>query len=236
MAPTLVNSYLVVQSAANLTTLTTTAFTPADGEVIIVKGTTADTVCAVGTASGGSLTYTSQATVTTGSKTAARIFTAAVGTSPGSMSVSLTFTGTSSWHSMVVERWSGAALAATPAIVQTTQAAGTAPSATVTTTGTGSVVSWAIGDWSATSPTGRAYRSSATEEGIHDGSSAGQYVAYYAYQTAASAGAQTIGMTAPTQNPSIVGVEVQAGAGGTAAAVNPWVTTGDALRRRLLRG
>lgn len=235
MAPTLaVTPYLVVQSAANTTTLTTTTFTPADGEIIVVKAVTGDTTAVIGTASGGSLTYTSQANVTTSSKAAARIFTAPIGTSPGSMSVSLTFSGTASWHSMLVERWTGAQLAASPAVVQTTQAAGTAPSATVTTVAANSVVSWAIGDWSAQSPASRAYRSSAVDEGVHDGSTT-QYVAYYAYQAAATAGAQTIGLTAPTMNPSIVGIEVQAGAA-AAAVVNPWVTTGDAVRRRFLRG
>lgn len=231
MAPTLTTSYLVVQSTANTTTLTTTTFTPADGEIIVVKGASADQPTVIGTASGGSLTYTSQATITTVNKCPVRIFTAPVGTSPGSMSVSLTFSGSAGWHSMLVERWAGAALAGTPAIVQTTQAAGTAPSATVTTTGTNSVVSWTVADWSATSPASRAYRSSAVDEGIHDASPS-QYVAYYAYQAAAAAGAQTVGLTAPTMEPTVVGIEIQAG--GATAVVAPFVRDRP-IRRRLLR-
>lgn len=216
MAPTLVNSYLVVQSANNATTLTTASFTPSDGEILVVKSVTGDTSIVIGTATGGSLTYTSRATVTTSSKCAARIFTAPVVTSPGSMTVSVPYSGGTGWHSMLVERWSTAQLAGSPAVVQTTQGAGTAPSATVTTVAANSIVSWAIGDWNAASPASRAYRSSATDEGVHDGST-GNYVAYYAYQAAAASGAQTIGMTAPTQNPSIVGIEIQEGASGVAA-------------------
>ena len=215
MAPTLVNSYLVVQSADNTTACTTTAFTPANGEVIVVKALTADGGQTISTPTGGSLVYTSRANIGTASQTCeASIFTAVVGTSPGSMSVSVGFSGSAIWHSILVERWSGAQLDATPAIIQTTQAAGTAPSTTITTEAANSVVSWAIGDWSATSPTGHAYRSSATEEGVHNGSPS-QYVGYYAYQAAASVGSQTVGMTAPTQRPSIVGIEVQASGGST---------------------
>lgn len=209
MAPTLVNSYLVVQSASNLTSCVTTAFTPSDGELLVIKVATADqTTPGIGAASGGGLTYTSRASVSVTQQCATAIITAPVVTSPGSMSVTVTFTGAGGWHSILVERWSGAALAATPAVIQTTQAAGTAPSTTITTTGADSVVSWAIGDWSATAPGTRAYRSSATEEGIHDGSTS-NYVAYYAYQAAAVAGSQTVGMTAPTQKPAIVGIEIQ---------------------------
>lgn len=217
----------MVQSAANLTTLTTTTFTPADNELIVVKVTTADTSCAPGTASGGGLTYATKATIgSAGSQCQARLITASVGVSPGSMSVSVTVTGTNQWHSMVVERWSNAQLATTPAIVQTTQGSGTAPSGTVTTVAANSMVSWAIADWSAQAPTSRAYRSSATEEGIHDGSTT-QYVAYFAYQSAPTAGAQTVGMTAPTQQPSIVGIEIQdaggsAGTGATSSSDVPF--------------
>lgn len=235
MAPTLVTSYLVVQSASNLTALVTPSFTPADGEVIVVKAVTATQACLIGTPTGGSLTYTSRGSIVTANYTVAALHTAVVGTSPGAMTVSQSFSGSSAWHSMVVERWSSATLAATPATVVTTQAAATAPSATVTTVAANSVVAWLIGDWNATAPTSRAYRSSATEEAIHDGSTT-QYVAYYAYQAAATAGAQTIGMTAPTQTPAIIGIEVQAAGGGAVTVVNLWPTMGDAVRRRLLRG
>jgi hypothetical protein len=225
VAPTLTSPspYLLTQ-VSNLTTLTTAAFTPADNEVLVVKVATENTnQPVIGTVSGGSLTYASRAASNTASHCQCAIYTAAVGTSPGSMTVSCTFTTTTGFHSMLVERWSGAALAGTPATVATTQVAGTAPSATVTTTGTNSVVSWVVADWAATSPATRAYRSSAVEEGIHDASSTGNYVAYYAYQAAAAAGAQTIGLTAPNQTPTLCGVEIQS-SGGAAATVAPTQT------------
>jgi hypothetical protein len=224
----------VSQSAANTTTLTSTAFTPADNEIIVVKAATGDSSLTVGTASGGSLTYTARVTGSTASYGRVSILTAPVGASPGSMTVALTFSGTGQWHAMVVERWSNAQLAATPATVSTTQSAATAPSATLTTAAADSAVSWVITDWSATAPGTRAYRSSATEESVHDGSTT-QYVAYFAWQSAVTAGAQTIGLTAPTMKPAIGGIEIQSGAG-VVAAVNPWLTTGDAVRRHYLRG
>lgn len=223
MAPTLVSPSPYVVTATGTTTTTTTAFTPADGEVLVVKVANESLNTPIpGTPSGGSLNYSPRAVSNSNDYCETRLWTAVVGTSPGSMSVSLTWThgGDGGAHSMAVERWSGAQLDATPAVIQTTQAAGTAPSVTITTEANNSVVSWAIADWSATSPTSRAYRSSAVEEGIHN-VSPNSYVAYYAYQAAASAGSQTVGMTAPTQKPSIVGIEVQASAAAPPAVLWP---------------
>jgi hypothetical protein len=63
-------------------------------------------------------------------------------------------------------------------------------------------------DWNAVDGASRAYSSSATEEGYDFQS--GVYTGYWAYQSAASAGAQTVGLTAPTgQAWAIAGIEIQ---------------------------
>lgn len=196
-------------------TLVTPSFTPADGEVIVVKATTWDTATASGTPSGGGLTYTSQVVSAPGGFNAyARIFTAVVGVSPGSMTITLSAPAAACYHSMSVERWPNAQLAATPA-TNASQVSG-APSATITTTGTGSAVSWVMADVLSVDPSTRAYRSSATETALGDGHTNVAAVYYFAYQAAAAPGAQTYGLTAPTGTKvAAAAIEIQAA---TAAA------------------
>lgn len=222
MAPTFVQSYVVTLSALTTAALVTPSFTPGNGEVIVIKAVGADKLMTWGSLpTGGSLTYTSRQSVSTANFCSLALWTAVVGASPGSMTVSVTPSGNANWHSMVVERWSNAALATTPATATPTTGSGSGPSSVVTTTAANSVVSWADGDWSATSPATKAYRSSATEDGIHDGSTS-QYVAYYAYQSAVSVGAQTIGLTAPTQTWSMLGVEVKSSGAAVAQPSLPY--------------
>ncbi len=207
-APSLTASYEVESTGQNITSLVSSSFTPSNGEVLVVKVATEEiNKPTIGTPIGGSQSYTSRVSQTGASQCSAQMFTAVVSGSPGAMTVTVDFSGSGGWHSMVVERWSGAQLASTPA---TTGAFGTgAPSATVTTVGTNGIVSWANADWNAIPPGTPAYRSGAIEDGRHD-QSPNFYVAYFAYQAAASAGSQTIGLTAPTgQKYTIVGVEVQ---------------------------
>jgi len=191
--------------------LSTPSFTPSNGEVIVVKAATWDTGTASGTPSGGGLTYTQRATAAPGGFAGyCTIFTSVVSGSPGSMTVTLSAPAGSCYHSMVVERWSGAQLAATPASNATIFANGSAPSATITTTGTNSIITWANVDVNVNDPAARAYLSGATEDGLADGHDTAASVHYYAYQTAASAGSQTIGMSAPSnQRWSMIGIEVQ---------------------------
>jgi hypothetical protein len=213
MAPTLVASYFLQSPiAGNSATLVTSSFTPADGEVIVVKAQTWDTGTAAGTPSGGSLTYTSRVVIAGGGfSTYGRIHTTTVGTSPGSMAVTLSAPAASSYHSMTVERWSGAQIAASPATHSALNAGASAPLDTITTVGTNSVVSWLNGDAQSVNPATAAYRSSATNDGLADGSSGTDGVMYYAYQTAAVAGSQTYGMTLPaTQKWAMAAIEIQA--------------------------
>lgn len=220
--PTLVTSYFVVSPVAgDASTLSTPTFTPSAGEVIVVKAATWDSGTPSGTPSGGSLTYNRYATGQPGGFNCyCTIFAATVASSPGSMSVTLSAPAATCYHSMVVERWSNAQLAATPATNSTINGSG-APSATITTTAANSILTWVDGDDHSSSPTGRAYVSSATEDGLADGTSQTSSVHYYAYQTATTAGSQTIGMSAPNnQTWVMVGIEVKdAPSGSTPGAV-----------------
>ena len=114
-------------------------------------------------------------------------------------------------RAMVVERWINAALAGSPATMSASGTS-TAPNGTCTTAAANSVVSWVSTD--RTAGTGaRTYRGTPTEEQYHTVTS--WYTGYWAYQTAASAGAQTCGLTAPaSQKWEIAGLEVQAAAAG----------------------
>lgn len=230
MAPTLTASYYVTSGAANTNTLTTASFTPSNGEVVIVKAATWDSTITMGTPTGGSQTYTLRCSATSGGfRPWVGIYTATISGSPGSMTISST-PSSSSWHDMVVERWSGAQLAATP-VTATAQGGTGAASSSLTTTAANSVVSWVSGDAQSVDPATRAYLSSATEEACDDGHAGSNGVWYYAYQSAASAASQTFGLSAPTgQQWWIAGIEVQAAAGATFIAPPPFVA-GQAVNR-----
>lgn len=140
----------------------------------------------IGTASGGGQTYTSRVYLSQTSQAVVRISTAVVGGSPGSMAVTQAFTTSGGWHSAVVERWGNAQLAASPAVASGFVSG--APSLIISTVVDSSVVSWVSADWNAQAPGTPAYRSSATQDGLHDKSAIGAYVAYFAYQSTGAAG------------------------------------------------
>lgn len=235
---TLIASYIVRDTGANTGTLVTPSFTPSNDEVIVVKGTTWDTGTNYGSGpTGGSQTFLKRVEAAPGGFNAyAVVWTATVSGSPGSMTVSMT-PSASSRHSMVVERWTGR-LAATPAVNSPVSGSGT-PSTTVTTTGAGSAVSWCNSDVFSRNPSTRAYLSSAIEEDCYDRSSNSDGVWYYAYQAAATAGAQTVGMSAPgSQGWALAAVEILApAAGGTTftKSVSGAVAPTGALARRAAR-
>jgi hypothetical protein len=207
--PTPYNSPAVQGSAASSTVSTVSpAFTPANGDIIIVKAASEKIATIGGTPTGGGQTFTGITSAVVGEGWAG-LWWCVVSGSPGSMSVTVAWSGSNGWHSSITEAYTGAQLG-TPATMNA--AGGSAPSGTITTQAANSTVSWLDCDFNAIAPGSRAYRSSATETGIHDKSTA-SYVAYYAYQNAASAGSQTCGLTAPTgQQPRLLGVEVESAA------------------------
>jgi hypothetical protein len=223
VAPTLDGSSpgAVYNDANNTTTSVVTAsFTPPSGAVIVAKAATADSATlAVSSITSSGPTMTSRVSNAAGSHCAVAIYT---GIGAGAaITVTANFTGTGAQRALVVEVWTSAQLAATPATHQLASSATGAPSDTITTTGTGSVVSWLNPDWSAIDGTSRTYRSSATETGYHF--LTGFFTVYNAYQAAASAGSQTYGLTAPTgQTWNLAAIEIQAS--GSAPAIPPILT------------
>jgi hypothetical protein len=219
--PSLIASYEVLSPTADITSLDTPAFTPSNGEVIIVKAAAESFDNPdITTVSGGSQSYTSRVYVSTSSNSVVRINTAVISGSPGSMTVSQAFSGTGGWRSIVVERWGNAQLAGTPAVASGGVTG--APSLDIVTVADGSAVSWVSGDWNAVAPGTPAYRSGATQDGLHDKSGTVSYVAYFAYQITTTAGTQTMGLTSPGgQKASIGGIEIQGVAGLATVTTQP---------------
>lgn len=214
--PTLAFSDFKVSAVGG--TLTSASFTPQAGDIVVVKAATEQSEPSPGSAAyvishnptGGSLTYTQRVDDDqTANWSSAYLWTAPVLVGGSSMTVSLIGpTGGAAHWGMEVEVWRGGQLAASPVVFDVQQNS-VAPNATVTTTQDNSVLSWGIVDWNGNSGTA-VYRSGATAEGsdIQGGTIYNQYMAY---QVAATAGAQAVGMTSPgAQRPIIYGIEIQA--------------------------
>jgi hypothetical protein len=195
--------------ADNTNTLTTSSFTPGDGEVLVVKMATSHPTNVMGAPTGGSLTWGS-ALVTRapgGFRGSVAIYAVKIGTSPGSMTVAATPTG-SCWHSMTVKRLTAADLAGTPATGANDSNTGAA-NASLTSTGVNSYIEWVASDVQSVDPASRAYLGSATEDGLMDAHTSSNGVHYPAYQTAAAPGTQTFGLSAPTGMQYVIaGIEV----------------------------
>ena len=206
--PALAASYYAEQDTYTGNALVTPSFTPAAGEVLVVKAVASDSVATFPAPTGGGLTWTSRVSSGAGGFSRVQIWTATVGGGGTPMTVHL---GPPSWfaaYAMTVERWSGAVLAGSPAVGSGT-GSGSAPNVTVTTAAALSVVSYVNSDHNAAAAGTRTYRTASTEENYNFDS--GYYTGEWAYQSAASAGAQAIGMTAPaSQQWACAGIEIQA--------------------------
>lgn len=191
------------------TSLVSAAFTAPSGSIVVVKVSNADANQTIGTPTATGYTFTSRINVgTAGTTNRCAIFTG-VGTGV-SRAVTTTFAASSQERAMVIEVWTGAALAGTPATDSVVGGVG-APTDSITTTGTNSVVAWVSADFNTIDGTSRAYSPAATETAYHR--SAG-YTVYHAYQAAAAAGAQTYGISTPTgQKYTMASIEIQASGG-----------------------
>jgi hypothetical protein len=230
MALSLITSYFVQQNTTAGTAISTPSFTPANGEVIVVKLGTWTTGTAMGIPVGGGQTYTSRVINAPGSFNSwCGIYTAVISGSPGAMTVSST-PAASARYSMTVERWSGAQLAASP-VTNSLASTGAAASTITPAQGT-SVISWCSADAQSIDPATRAYLASGTDEGVRDGHSGANGVEYYGYQNASGTGSQSYGLSLPAgQTFVIAGIEIQVTAGGAVTATaQPIVVTGPSTR------
>lgn len=223
-SPTLITTYQENSLGGDLTSLVSPSFTPSNGEVIIVKVTGESFQTPnINTPTGGGQTYTQQAIISQASECEIRIYSAVVSGSPGSMSITVTFSSNPGYHAMLIERWGSAQIAGSPAAINVI--ASGAPSTTINTVAADSAVSWLAADWNANAPGTPSYRSGAVQEGIHD-LSPGNYVGYFAYQATTVAGSQTIGLTSPVGQEAAIGaIEIQGISGPTAPAVTTQAVT-----------
>jgi hypothetical protein len=197
--PVFVSAVQVSQASAVNETATTPSFTPAPYEVLVLKAGTGIDTQTIGTPSGGGLTWTRRVEqpVGTGTTSGALIATAVVpAVSPGPMTVSVVFAGTTGAHSVVVERWANAALAGSPAVNGTKTGTATTGT-TVTTVGGYSAVAWVDADFNAVAPGTPAYLSGAAPV-VAAFTSASNVTVYAAYQQALAPGSQTFGVSAPS--------------------------------------
>jgi hypothetical protein len=219
VAPTLASATVGGVTTAGSTNTATSAITVSNGDILVAKCTTEDAGCNPVVATAPGQTFASRASDTTGSYCGMLISTCTVTGSPGTLVVTQAWTGLAGFGLLVVERWTGAQLAGTPATNATKLNAASAGgfSGSITTVAANSVVTWCAGDWSANAPGTVGYRSSATQDGLHD-KSPSNYVGYHAYQSAAAAGAQTFGLTTPAASGKwkYLAIEVQ-DAGGAVA-------------------
>ncbi len=193
--------------ASNTTGFTTPSFTPTAGDVLVVfciaEGNTTWT-----TPTSAGLTFSPRVTDNTASTCSTQMWTAPVPLGQDvSRTVAMGACGTANRHSAVCFRVSNGALAATPATMDVRGSG--APTGTLTTVGTGSLLLWSDGDFAAVAPGTPAYRSGAVQDFIDNQSGVTAYVGYYAHQTTGAPGAQTVGQTAPAgQTFKLVGIEV----------------------------
>lgn len=231
--------YQVYSAGADTTNLVTPVLspTPVNGDVIVVKMTTWDTGNGMGAVSGGAQTYNVINTAAPGGFNGwSQIVTCTVAGSPGAYQITGAGSAAPSRHSMIVEHYlasQGAFLAGPPATNAVVTGAVSAPSASITTVGTGSILTWCSTDVASVDPSGRAYLLSATEDGIFNGFVGSNSIQYFAYAAVGAPGAYTIGMSAPnTQRWVMTGVEVQFLAPSTGS---PVLVVPQPRRRRDLR-
>ena len=218
MAPVLTASYFLKTSAPGTSALTTASFTPADGEVVIVKLSTWDATIAMSAPTGGSQTYTSRViNGPAGFFQWCGLYSCVIAGSPGAMTITSS-PASNSQYSMCVERWTGAQLAASPATGSSAPATSQSPSGSITATSSTSVISWVAGDVNSADPTTRTYLNSAVEVGIRDGHIGSNGVDYYAYQASTGVGAQTYGLSTQSGAKAVTAsIEVLAAAASTAS-------------------
>jgi len=213
--PSLITHYEVYSPGADTSTLTTPSFTPANGEVIVVRATTWSTADGMGTPTGGGQTYTpAQITAPGGFNGWAGTWVCTVAGSPGAFAVSSApLTANATRHSMVVERWGSAFVDATPAVLSAPTSGVGALSTSITTTAPNSVVSLCVVDLASRDPAGYTWTPAAmVNDGLFDGHLGSNSVHYFAYSPVPSAGATGITLTIPAGNPTWVaaGVEIKA--------------------------
>lgn len=211
--PLLIASDAKYSAGNDTSTLTSAAFSPANGDVLVVKATTWDRTVSMGTPTGGGQTYQAAQISAPGTFAGwSGTWVCTVAGSPAPFSISST-PSASARHSMVVERWGSAFVAAVPAVFTATQATSATMSAPFTTTAPNSVISFAMAELNSRDPAGRTWSPvTVVEDGLNDGHLGSNSVQYFGYAPIPAAGATSIDLTVPagSLNWTISGVEIKA--------------------------
>ena len=233
----------IASAGSTTAAITTTSFTPAFGDIIVIKATAADSAAShrlgVPSTTGLGMTFTKQLENFPGNHTYEVLYTAVASAGGVSSTVSIAGSTGAVYHNMVVEQWPGSTckLAASPALMSSASSASSAPTGVITTAANGSAVTWLSGDWAAVDGTTRTYNSvSATPtEDLYIFQTL-EYTTYAAYQQAATAGVQTLGVTLPVgQAWNMLAVEIQAVSVAAAPLPKPLVIPGVAVIRSSTR-
>jgi hypothetical protein len=221
----LIQSYKDEELAANATALSVGPFTPAVGEILVIKFCSADAnqTASLPTASGFTTgTITERVNVGTGGSGArAAIWTCAV-TGSAEGSIGITVANATVVHGAVVERWGDAKLDTTPAVASALIDATTPWTFTLTTEADGSEVSYVVADWNGVDPAGAAFVGDTATPSQEQAATyvANQVTGYWLHQAAASTGQQTLGLSAPSgMSCTSAAIEVQAAQTSTPATV-----------------
>lgn len=227
--PTFVNSYTSVYNSG--ATPRTVSVTTQAGDVVVVIAAAENGIDAFSTITGNSISWTLSANFhsdTNWCDVAIWTGTDSAGGTNWTLSVSRTVGSQQFGITALVFRSSGG-IGAT----NSTNVSGAAPSLGLTTQQDNSAIVCVDADWNAGSGSSRTWRTinsitptsgNGLEKVYYDGSTPGTYTVYGAYwNDAGTAGAKTVGLTAPsTQKYSIAAVEVK---GTVAAAAMPlmWI-------------
>lgn len=192
----------------NTTTLTKTVLvTVAAGDVLVILAETLTSGNTLSTPTGGGLTYTlQQSIVAVASENNVYLWTA-VSASSQTFTLSITMAGVANNWGYTALRFSGIA---SVGVSNKGTGSGTAPSISLTTTGSQSIIVAGDSDFNA-SATAATYLTSAgtATEDLHDTSAGGGTFWCWHHANAGVTGAKTLGMSAPTQNWAIVAVELR---------------------------
>lgn len=192
--------------------LTSASFTPAAGELLVVKAGTAATAATVQAVAGGALTWTRLVNpMVTAGEAPAAIWAAPVPTGQAAaMTVSVTFANTSTNQAVLAgfayERWSNATIAA-PAntAARVGSASGLAKLASATF---GAAFTWADFDANGANGTAAGYYGGATPTATI-AATPGQFGAYFGYQLISPVSTATFGASSPPgQAATLVGLEL----------------------------
>jgi hypothetical protein len=202
------------EDTSNTVTLTASV-TIAAGDIIVVKASSPrGDASAYNLPTATGLTFTLRASeYTQTSHNRAAIWTAEAASALGATTITWTWAGASNFHSMVVERWSGAQLDPTP-VTQVAFGTGSLPSTTITPEAANSVITMLNTDWVPTTPTSRLWVTTSASDGVvwelWLKFLSLNYWTSYAYMRAGAIGSKTLGMSAPTgQNWTILALELQ---------------------------